>query len=58
MNEKAIYTRWLAFALRSQGFRLLRTDINPNYPELKVYVFENTPELLLAMSRLTKERAK
>lgn len=56
MNEKAIYTRWLAFALRSAGFKLLRTDVNPNYPELKVYIFENSPELLQELSRLTKER--
>lgn len=58
MNEKAIYTRWLAFALRSQGFQLLRTEINPNFPELKVYIFKNSPELSSAMSRITKERAK
>lgn len=56
MNEKIIYSKWLAYELRKLGFKIIRTDINPNYPQYDIYVFENTPRLLQEMSRLTLER--
>jgi hypothetical protein len=27
-KEYTIYTKWLAYELRKQGFRIIRTDIN------------------------------
>lgn len=56
MNEKIIYSKWLAYELRRLGFKIIRTDINPNFPQYDIYVFENTPRLLQEMSRLTTER--
>lgn len=56
MNEKIIYSKWLAYELRKLGFKIIRTDINPNFPQYDIYVFENTPRLLQEMSRLTAER--
>lgn len=56
MNEKIIYSKWLAYELRKLGFKIIRMDINPNYPQYDIYVFENTPRLLQEMSRLTLER--
>ena len=32
MEEKVIYAKWLALELRKQGFKLIRTDINENFP--------------------------
>ena len=32
MEEKVIYAKWLAFELRKQGFKLIRTDVNENFP--------------------------
>ena len=56
MNEKIIYSKWLAYELRKLGFKIIRTDVNPNFPQYDVYVFENTSRLLQEMSRLTQER--
>lgn len=56
MNEKIIYSKWLAYELRRLGFKIIRTDINPNFPQYDIYIFENTPRLLQEMSRLTIER--
>lgn len=56
MNEKIIYSKWLAYELRKLGFKIIRTDINPNFPQFDVYVFEDSPRLLQEMSRLTAER--
>ena len=56
MNEKIIYSKWLAYELRKLGFKIIRTDINPNFPQYDIYIFENTPRLLQEMSRLTTER--
>lgn len=56
MNEKIIYSKWLAYELRKLGFKIIRTDINPNFPQYDIYVFEDSPGLLQEMSRLTAER--
>ena len=56
MNEKIIYSKWLAYELPRLGFKIIRTDINPNFPQYDIYIFENTPRLLQEMSRLTTER--
>ena len=53
-KEYVIYTRWLALALRKQGFRIIRTGINEYNPQFDTYVFENSVDLQLAISFLTK----
>lgn len=55
MEEKVIYAKWLAYELRKQGFKLIRTDINENFPQFNTYVFEFTPELDKAIAALTRK---
>lgn len=55
MKEKIIYMPWIAAKLREQGFELLRTGVNPHKPQFDTYIFEETPELLEALTRITKQ---
>lgn len=48
-KEIVIYTRKLAYELRKKGFKILRTDINKNFPQYNTYIFEDTPELRAQM---------
>ena len=52
-NIYRIYTKSLAYELRKLGFRFLGTDINKNFPQYLVYLFEDTPELHVALVKLT-----
>lgn len=56
--EKVIYTRWLALELRKQGFKLLRTGINENFPQFNTYIFEDSAELDLAIGELTNSKKR
>lgn len=53
-SEYVIYTKWVAVKLRKMGFRILRTDVNPNKPEFDCYIFEKTEEFTKALSLITK----
>lgn len=44
-NERIIYSKRLAYELRKQGFVLLRTDININFPQFDVYIFQDDEKL-------------
>ena len=55
-NEYTIYSKWLAYGLRKQGFKLLRTEINPNFPQFDCWVFENNTDLQIAITCLTEAR--
>lgn len=55
-NEFIIFTPWLAYELRKQGFKLLRTDVNKRYPQYDCWVFEDSVDLQLAISFLTKRK--
>lgn len=57
-KEFTIYTKWLAYELRKQGFRIVRTEINPNHPEYDVWVFENSTDLQIAISYLTNSKKR
>lgn len=57
-NEYTIYSKWLAFALRKQGFRMIRVDINPNHPQFECWVFEDSADLQMAIRYLAEERKK
>lgn len=50
-----IYTKRIAYELRKQGFKLLGTDVNENFPQFLVYLFEDTPELHIALTKITKK---
>lgn len=56
MNEKVIYSKWLAYELRKLGFKIIRTDINPNYPQYDIYVFEDSPAFQRAFIALSANR--
>ena len=53
--EKVIYTKWVAYELRKQGFPIVRVEINPNKPHLDCWVFEATKEMLEALSKITNK---
>lgn len=55
-SEYTIYSKWLAYELRKQGFKIIRTEINPNFPQFNCWVFENNTDLQLAIVCLTKDR--
>lgn len=57
-NERIIFSKWLAYQLRKQGFRLIRTDINRNYPQFDVWVFEDCKDLQIAINCLTRNKHK
>lgn len=48
-----VYSKWLALALREQGFRLIRTGVNQNFPQYITYIFVDSPELQMAIKNLT-----
>lgn len=57
-NEYTIYSKWLAYELRKQGFRLIRTDINPNWPQYICWVFEDSDDLQIAIRYLADKKKK
>ena len=56
MKEYIIYTKWLAYELREQGFRMIRAEINPNFPQFYCWVFENNEDLQIAIRQLTQKK--
>ena len=56
VKEYIVYTKWLALALRKQGFKLLGTGINERFPQYDTYIFEETEELHNAIYDLTERR--
>lgn len=57
-NTYRIYTKWLAVALRREGFKIVGKDVNERVPELDVYIFEDSKELQEAIPRLNAARQK
>lgn len=55
-KEYTIYSKWLAYELRKQGFRLIRTDINQNFPQYICWIFEDCEDLQIAIRYLTEKR--
>ena len=55
MNEKIIYTRWLAIDLIKAGFPGVRVEQNPNKPGLQCWVFAETPEFLVAFANVANK---
>ena len=54
-NLYVIYTKKLAFLLRKQGFKIIKTGVNKNYPQYNTYLFEDTTEFQAALHLLTKK---
>lgn len=55
-NERIIYSKKLALALRQQGFELLRTGINENFPQYDTYIFKNDDKLQDAINAYSSSR--
>jgi hypothetical protein len=55
MSIYRIYTKRIAYELRKQGFKFLGTDINENFPQYLVFLFEDTPELHKALERISNK---
>lgn len=55
MKEKIIYTKWVAYELRKQGFPIVRVEVNPNKPQYDCWIFEETPELIKAFIKITSK---
>ena len=55
MQEKIIYTKWLAYELRKLGFRIIRVEVNPNKPQFDCYVFEDTIEFRKAFNLIVSK---
>ena len=53
MTEKIIYTRWVAYELKKQGYPIIRVEINPNKPQFDCYVFEATDGFYKALKTIT-----
>ena len=49
-----IYTKRVAYELRKRGFKFIRTEINKNFPQYQVYLFEDTEELREALREITR----
>jgi hypothetical protein len=53
MKEKIIYSKWVAYELRKQGFEILRVEVNPHKPQFDCYVFEATDSMIAAFTKIT-----
>ena len=54
MEEKIIYTAWVAAELRRRGFKIIRVEVNPNKPQFDCYVFKATEEFFKALTEITR----
>lgn len=52
-NIYKIYSRRIALELRKKGFKILKTDINENFPQYDVYLFEDTNQLREELTKLS-----
>lgn len=56
--RKIIYTKKLALALRKQGFKIIDVVPDENKPQFDNYIFEETPELLEAITNYTNNQRR
>lgn len=52
---KKIFSKKVAYQLIGKGFNLIDMEDNLKYKNLKVFVFEETEELLKALTEITKK---
>ena len=52
---KVVYTRWVAYELRKQGLKILRTEPNPKHPELDCWIFKDTTKFQEALEKLSQK---
>lgn len=54
-NSYRIYSRRIALELRRKGFKIIGTDVNENFPQYDVYLFEDTEQLREELTKLSKK---
>lgn len=54
-NERIIFSRKFCIELRKLGFHFIRVEPNLKHLEFDCWVFENTPELQAALTKITAE---
>ena len=54
-NEKIIYSRRMAYKLRTKGYKIIRVEPSYYRPELDCYVFEKTDSLIQDLNKLINE---
>lgn len=55
LKVKIIYSLRIHIALQKQGFQYMTEMKNPQNPNFNCWVYEETPQLLLAFDTLVKE---
>lgn len=45
MDEKIIYAKWLAIALRQRDHKIIKIKINSAKPQFDIWYFDYTPKL-------------
>ncbi len=55
-TERIIYSKKLALELRKQGFVLLRTGINENFPQYNTFIFQNHEKLQEAINQYSTNK--
>ena len=57
-NKKlfCIYTRKVAIKLRERGFKIVKTGINPRFPQYDCYFFLNTDKFQEELTIITLEK--
>ena len=57
MNEKVVYTRWLAIELIKAGFPAVRVEqSNKVYSHFDCWVFNDTPEFKVAFANIANRK--
>lgn len=56
MEEKIIYTRWIANKLVAAGFPVVRVEKNPNRVEFDCWVFAATNEFKAAYANIAHSK--
>ena len=51
-----ICSRRIALELRRKGFKIVGTDINENFPQYDVYLFEDTKLFREELSKLSNKK--
>lgn len=55
MKEKVIFMPRMAYALVDRGFPIIRQETNYKDPRYKVFIFEETDELIQTMISLSNK---
>ena len=55
MKTSIVYSKRMAYRLRREGLRIIKTLPNPKYPERDLYLFADTPLFREKFNQLLQE---